>query len=217
MRGVTKLVGILALLAVAAPIGAAAAASSKDQALVSAGLVSASDVPETWQQAAQPDTGLAQLKKLAVCDQYRALVAAARKNAFKLSPQFSDPSNGGGTVAENTVYVFKSAPTATRYVTAVLTRSSLSCLQAFLQRQVGNQGQVGPLTPITGLEGVGDQSVGYESDVTLTGRGTLVVDDVGVRVGRVFVGFTFTNPGATISQGPAIVNAVVNRLTQAGA
>jgi hypothetical protein len=53
--------------------------------------------------------------------------------------------------------------------------------------------------------------------ITIPGQGTLVVDSVGVRVGRAFVGFTFTNPGATITEGPAIVTAVINRLRQAGA
>lgn len=216
MRGLLKIVGIAPLLAVALPVSAAAAASSTDQAIVNAGVISPSDVPSTWQQTRQSDSGLAQLNKLAGCKQYRALVVAARKNPFKLSPQFSDPSNGGGTTAANTVYVFKSTSTATKYVTGVLGGSVVQCLQSFLQQQVGNTGRVGPLNPISGLEGVGDQSVGYESDITLNG-GTLVVDLVGVRVGRAFVGFTFTNPGDTITEGPSIVNAVVSRLRQAGA
>jgi hypothetical protein len=53
---VRAVVGIVALLAVAAPVGAAAAASSKDQTILNAGVIAASDVPATWQQAKQPDT-----------------------------------------------------------------------------------------------------------------------------------------------------------------
>ncbi|HEV2311144.1 MAG TPA: hypothetical protein VGU73_11540 [Acidimicrobiia bacterium] len=216
MRGLLKIVGIVALVAVAVPVGAAAAASSKDQALLDAGLVRPTDVPETWGQSTQADTGLSQLNKIPACKQYRALVVVARKNAFRLSPRFSDPSNGGGTSAEDTVYVFKNAATATKYVTGIFNGSAVSCLQTFLQRQVGSQGEVGPLTPITGLGGVGDQSLGVEADITLP-QGTEVVDEVGVRVGRAFVGFAFTNPNNTIPEGPAVVNAVVNRLSQAGA
>ncbi len=216
MRGLIKIAGIVALLAVAAPVGAAGAASSKDQALLNAGVVAASDVPATWQSTKQPDTGLSQLKKLPTCQAYRVMVTAARKNPFKLSPQFNDPSNGGGTLAEDTVYAFKSTAAATRYVTPVLGGSAVQCLQTLLAHELGGQGQVGPFAPLSGVQG-GDQRAGYESVITIPGQGTLVVDEVGVRVGRAFVGFTFTNPSATIPEGPAIVNAVVNRLTHAGA
>ena len=217
MRGLFKIGGIVALLAVAAPVGAAGAVSSKDQALLNAGVVTASDVPATWQSTKQPDTGLSQLKKLPTCQRYRAMVTAARKNPFKLSPQFNDPSNGGGTLAEDTVYAFKSTVAATRYVTPVLGGSAVQCLQTLLAHELGGQGQVGPFTPLSGLQGVGDQRGGYESVITIPGQGTLVVDEVGVRVGRAFVGFTFTNPATTITEGPGVVNAVVNRLTEAGA
>jgi hypothetical protein len=220
VRGFMKVAGIVALLAVAAPVGAAAAAaaaSSNSASILQAGVIAPQDVPGTWQQAAQPDAGVGQLRKISVCKQYAAFVTTARKSPFRLSPRFSDPSNGGSTMAEDTVYAFKSASAATKYVTALLARNVPSCIHDALQQQIGNQGQVGALTPITGLSGVGDQSTGYESVVTVPGQGTLIVDEVGVRVGRAFVGFTFANPTATIPEGPAIVNAVVNRLSQVGA
>jgi hypothetical protein len=104
--------------------------------------------------------GLSQLKKLSVCRQYRAMVVAARKNAFELSPQFSHPSDNGNTQAEDTVYAFKNTAVATKYVTTVVGGTVVPCLQAFLQQQIGNHGQAGPLTPITSLAGLGDQSAG---------------------------------------------------------
>jgi hypothetical protein len=217
VRGFMKVAGMVALLAVAAPVAAAAAASSNSASILQAGVVAPQDVPETWQQAPQPDAGLGQLRKISVCKQYAAFVTTARKSPFRLSPTFSDPSNGGSTMAEDTVYAFKNVAAATKYVTALLARNVPSCIHAALQQQIGNQGQVGALTPITSLAGVGDQSTGYEAVVTVPGQGTLIVDDVGVRVGRAFVGFVFTNPTATIPEGPAIVHAVINRLSQVGA
>ena len=217
MRRCMKVAGIVALLAVTAPVGAAAAASTTSSSIRQAGVVAVSDLPGTWQQAKQPDAGLSELRKIGVCRQYAALVTTARKNPFRLSPQFSDPSNNGDTMAEDTVYAFKDVATATKYVTMLLADDLSPCTQAALQQQIGNQGQAGPLAPITSLAGVGDQSTGYESVVTVPGQGTLVVDELGVRVGRAFVGFTFTNPTTTIPEGPAVVHAVINRLSQAGA
>jgi hypothetical protein len=74
--------------------------------------------------------------------------------------------------------------------------------------------------PITDLQGVGDEAVGYEIASTYTqegGTATLYVDFVIVRVGRAGLAFVFGNVGARIPQGPEIVNAVVQRVSAAQA
>jgi hypothetical protein len=78
------------------------------------------------------------------------------------------------------------------------------------------------ISPLTDLQGVGDEAVGYETTLDLRVAGetaTLYVDFIAVRVGRVFVGFGFTNRGARFPDGPAMVQAVVARVaaTQASA
>ena len=71
------------------------------------------------------------------------------------------------------------------------------------------------MSPITDLQGVGDEALGYEIAATFTqngGNATLYIDFVVVRVGRAVLGFGFTNVDARIPQGPDIVNAVVQRV-----
>ena len=65
------------------------------------------------------------------------------------------------------------------------------------------------------LQGVGDGSVGFEFPAHFNVQGsplTLIFDYVGVRVGRAFVGFIFSNPSVQITQDRVIVNSVISRL-----
>jgi hypothetical protein len=218
MRRVLRAAAVFSLAAIAVPVGTASlagAASSKDQAILKAGVIGAADVPATWQSAPQTDPGAKQYKGIAVCKQTAAAEPAARRGPRKLSPQFADPSTNGNTLAENVAILFKDAKSATRYLTTFQDSSTPKCLQAVLQHQVGSRGQVGTLSPLASLQGVGDQSLGFEVPVQ-TQSGTLIADLVAVRVGRVLLEFTFTNPGVQTTQGPQIVNAVVNRVAQAG-
>ena len=71
------------------------------------------------------------------------------------------------------------------------------------------------MSPITDLQGVGDAATGYEGVGTVTSGGQtidLYIDLLAIRVGRAVVDFEFTNPGQRTSQGPDIVNAVINRV-----
>lgn len=218
MRRVLRAAAVFSLVAIAVPVGSASvagAASSKDQAILTAGVIGAGDVPATWQSAAQKDSGVKQYKGIAACKQAAAAEATARRGPRKLSPQFVDPSTNN-TLAENVAIVFKDAKTATRYLTTFEGSSTPACLGAVLQHQIGNQGQVGTFSPITSLQGVGDQSLGFAVPIQ-TQSGTLIADYVAVRVGRALLEFTFLNPSVQIAEGPQIVNAVVNRVAQAGA
>jgi hypothetical protein len=72
------------------------------------------------------------------------------------------------------------------------------------------------VAPLTGLRGVGDDSVGYEATVQATDqRGqpvTAVFELLAVRVGRAFVGFSFANQGGPLSQAASVVRAVIDRV-----
>lgn len=74
------------------------------------------------------------------------------------------------------------------------------------------------VSPVTDFEGVADEAVGYEVtlDVSAGGQSVpLYIDFITARVGRAFVGFNFSNFGAPIPAGLAIVQSVVDRLAQA--
>jgi hypothetical protein len=76
------------------------------------------------------------------------------------------------------------------------------------------------VSPITDLQGVGDEAVGYEIAATFTqngGNATLYIDFIVVQVGRAVLGFGFTNVDARIPEGPGIVTTVVQRVAAAEA
>lgn len=216
-RWIAGLTGVAAVALLVAPAGAGVKTAASDKTLLQAGVIGAGDVPATWQAAKQPDGGAKQFQGIASCKQITPAVASAHSGPHKLSPQFGDPSNNGNTLAENTVFVFKNPAGATKFLAAFSTTNAPICYRASLQKQAGSRGQVGALAPLTSLQGVGDQSVGYETPVQLGAQATLVVDIVGVRVGRTILAFTFSNPTQQIASGPQIVNAVVNRLAKAAA
>jgi hypothetical protein len=71
------------------------------------------------------------------------------------------------------------------------------------------------VSPITDLQGVGDENVGYEIVVNLTIQGQDLVlywDLVYVRVGRAAVHFVFNNAGQRLPQGRGIMDAVITRV-----
>ncbi|HEY6319688.1 MAG TPA: hypothetical protein VI462_17585 [Acidimicrobiia bacterium] len=146
----------------------------------------------------------------------RDAVLAANKTAPReQSPTFADTSTPSAVPSQATdlVYVFKSTAAAKAYLATDKTAAAPSCLQRVFQKTFGQA----TVTSITNqLQGVGDEHAGFEVAVTGTQNGqslTLTADNVVVRVGRVFVGFTFYAEGTqALSEGPAIVNAVVNRV-----
>lgn len=215
-RGMVVLLGLAAATTFAVgPAAAATAAPSSNQAILNAGVITASDVPATWTAAKQPDVGTKQLKGIAACKQIIAVDTVAHSGPRKVSPTFSDPVAQGNTYAESTVYAFKNAAAAAKYLMPFQASNAATCFQGSLQKALGSQAQVSAGQPIQNLQGVGDTSLGLEYQVQANVQGsqmTYVFDVVGVRIGRAFVGFTFANPNVTIPQGPAIVNAVIGRV-----
>lgn len=74
-----------------------------------------------------------------------------------------------------------------------------------------------PFSPITNLQGAGDDNVGYEGVIRVPGQASIVGDFVAIRAGRAAMLFSCLNDGAQLRQAPQIVNAVINRVGQAGA
>jgi hypothetical protein len=220
MRLLTLAVPVAASLLLAAP--AAAGETKGDKAILKAGVITKADVPAEWTSKKGEAPGEA-LKGIRECRRINTAVAEAKKNNPRArSREFSDPVSEHATSAENAVYAFTNSRSATRFVSAYQGTAAEACFNKLAAEVGKDRPTTAPPTvaPITDLQGVGDEAVGYEIAATFTqdgGTATLYVDFVVVRVGRAALGFGFTNVDARIPQGPEIVNAVVQRVSAAEA
>jgi hypothetical protein len=214
-------VPVVASLALAAP-AVAAGESKGDNAILKAGVITKADVPAEWTSTKASPSGEA-LKGIRACRRINTAVENAKKDEPRgRSREFSDPVPQNATSAENAVYAFESAKAAGKFVAAYEGSAANACFQKLAEEVAKDRPVTGPPTvsPITDLQGVGDESLGYEIAATFTqegGAATLYIDFVVVRVGRAVMGFGFTNVDARIPQGPDIVNAVVQRVSAAEA
>ncbi len=212
------LVWPVSVLAVLAPGAASAAARpTSTQAILRAGVIIASDVPPRWTKGPHPKKNDQSLRGIPSCKTVIAADAAAERGAPQArSATFSDPTNGGRTTsAENTVFVFKNAAAASRFIAVYATNDASECLRASVGRQIGSQATT-TVSPIGDLGNLGDSRVGDE--IVVQGAASngqpvsLYADVVFVRVGRAVVGFDFLNLNARLPPGPGVVGTVVNRL-----
>jgi hypothetical protein len=207
---------IAASLALAAPAGAAGESKS-DKAILKAGVITKADVPAEWTSTKGDSSGDA-LKGIRDCKKINSAVAEARENEPRTrSRDFSDPVPQNATSAENAVYAFENAKAARKFVAAYKGSAANTCFERLAAEVAKDRPTASPPTvaPITDLQGVGDEALGYEIAATFTqegGTATLYIDFVVVRVGRAVLGFGFTNVDVRIPQGPEIVNAVVQRV-----
>jgi hypothetical protein len=214
-------VPVAASLALAAP-AVAAGESKGDKAILKAGVITKQDVPAEWTSTKSSSSGDA-LKGIKDCRRINRAVDTARKNDPRArSREFSDPVSANATSAENAVYAFENTKAAGRFVAAYEGSAANACFEKLAEEVAKDRPTTGPPTvsPITDLQGVGDEALGYEIAATFTqegGSATLYIDFVVVRVGRAVMGFGFTNVDARIPQGPDIVNAVVQRISAAEA
>jgi hypothetical protein len=215
------------LLILAAPIaaslalaGPAAADSKGDNAILKAGVITKADVPGEWTSKRGTSSGDA-LRGLKECKKINTAAAAAKKDEPRArSREFSDPVPEHATTAENAVYAFPSKKDAAKFVSAYRGSAATACFTRLGTEVERNRpASTAPtVSPIRDLQGVGDEAVGYEIAATYTqngGEATLYIDFIAVRVGRAALGFAFTNVNARITQGPDIVNAVVQRVAAA--
>jgi hypothetical protein len=216
----TLLLGVpfAASLALAAP--AAAGESKSDKAILAAGVIKNDDVPAGWtsKKSKASDSGF---KGVSECKGIRSAVDSAKKKVPRVrSRDFEDPNSRGTTSAEDTVYVFKDANAASNFLAVFSGPEATTCLENSLSKQISNGGEPPALAPITDLQGVGDEAVGYEIAIGLPAGGQIMplyIDFLAVRVGRAFLAFSFVNLSERIPNGPDIVNAVVQRVAAAQA
>jgi hypothetical protein len=195
----------------------AAKASKRDKAILAAGSIRASDVPSAWTSSRPSNTTGNDIPTDAECRSIKTATDAGKRVPNTLSRQFRDPN--ALTIADDQAFAFKNVNAARSYLADYKSSNVPSCLQKVFARPFGPTGtqvQGTPaVSPITDLQGVGDENVGYEVVVNLTTQGqnlALYWDLVYVRVGRAIVHFVFNNEGQRISQGRDIVNAVISRL-----
>jgi hypothetical protein len=219
-RTIAPLVGLLLAAALVSPAGARVHAAS-NQAIFSAGVIAASDVPSGWTPSKQSDSNLKPYRKVAACKQFVAAVdALGRGGPQKLSPTFTDDASPNQlTTAQDRVLALKSTGAASKAFKALRAAPAQNCLAQVAGKAGGAQSRVDVTDISSELQGAGNDSLGYEVTLHATDQSgapvTAVLDLVAVRVGRAFVNFDFGNQDVRLPQAPAIVNAVVNRLANA--
>ena len=211
-------VPVAASVALAAP-AMAAGESKGDKAILKAGVITKADVPAEW--TSKRTSGDEATKGIKQCKKINTAIAETKKDEPRaLSRQFLDAVEQTRSQAENVVYAFSNKKAAGKFMSVFEGSASTTCFEALGAEVARNRPAVGTpaVEPITDLQGVGDQALGYEITINLTqsgGTATYYIDFVFVRVGRAAVAFGFANVGARIPQGPDIVNAVVQRVAAA--
>jgi hypothetical protein len=222
-RWIALAAGLAAALALVAPAGARVKAAPSDKALLQAGVMTAADVPSTWTAKKQADTGSKGYKGIVDCKQIVAAINAGRRGPNAHSPEFFDPTSTSNALAQDSVFVFKNVKAATQYLSTFQATNASSCLKQALTKATGGKGQVTVeghrfvVAPITDLPvGIGDDQVGYEASITGTSQSGqpvhIVVDLVGMRIGRTIVEFDFLNNDTQLQPAPTIVTGVVSRV-----
>jgi hypothetical protein len=220
-RWMTPLVGVTLAAALAAPAAGRVPAAASTQAVLAAGTLTSADVPPGWTATKQHDTNDKNFAGIASCKQIKAASSAARKSVpRRLSPTFTDTTSPNQlTSAEDTVYAFKDAAAAGRFLSVYKATAAQACLTAATKKAVGASRVQVNVVPRTDLQGVGDDNAGYEA--TLQGNDrqgnpvTVVFDVLAVRVGRGFIGFDFGNQGGRLPQASQIVNTIAQRVAAA--
>ncbi len=221
-RWIVPIVSAALVAALALPAGAAGPTKASNGAILAAGVIVKSDVPKSWTVSKQSDIN-SSLKAVPACASVLAATNVARKSPHKNSSIFTDPkSTSQLTNAQDQVYAFKTTADASTYVTAFQAPAGSDCFQGLIQAagaSTGAQPQVN-VGPLTNLQNLGNQAVGYEGTLKLTAQNqslNAVIDEIAVRQGRSVVVFQFGSPDQQIAQGPSIVRSVLSRLQRVGA
>ena len=214
-------VPVAASLAFAAP-AIAAGESKGDKAILKAGVITKADVPAEWTSKRSKPSSDA-LRGIKECKRINGAIATANNDEPRArSRGFADPVPANAKTAENVLYAFPDKQSAGKFVSAFKGSTATACFEKLGADIAQQRPTAGPPTvsPITDLQGVGDEALGYEIAATFTqngGTATLYIDFVVVRVGRAPLIFAFTNVDARIPEGPGIVTAVVQRVAAAEA
>jgi hypothetical protein len=222
LRRTRILVPLLAvsLALVAAMAGPAAAQSKSDKAILKAGVITKADFPGGWTSKKSTSSDRA-YNGIAECKKIKSAVDSAKKKVPRAqSREFQAPGSRGTTAAEDSVYVFKDANAATSFLANYQAPEAATCFEKGTAKVTSSQAGAGQPTvsPVTDLQGVGDDATGYEIAIPFNVQGqtaTLYIDFIAIRVGRTLLGFNFSNLNERITGGPSIVQAVVARVGQA--
>jgi len=200
---------LAAFLTIALAAGPAAAAKSDTQ-IAKAGVLVASDLPNTWTSSPPDNSGSKQVEKIAAkvpsCKEYLAFSKANKGNTNAESRDFSL----GDDDLSNKAFVYKSNAAAQKAMQAIGASDVADCLtqvfQKVLDRQIASspksaktvKSATASIAPVSDLTGVGDDAVGYAGglDIQLT-DGTdqqLLVGVLAVRTGRALTTFSFSAP-----------------------
>lgn len=200
----------------------AAGESRSDKAILKAGVITKDDVPAGWTSKKGSSSDRA-YKGIAECKEIKAGVDRAKKKVPRTrSRDFEERGSRGTTSAENSVYVFKDVTEATDFMANYQAPDAATCFEKGVAKVLSSQQGAGEpsVAPITDLQGVGDDAVGYEITIPLRAGGetaTLYFDLVAVRVGRAFLGFNFADLFERLPEAPAIVQAAVGRVADTDA
>lgn len=216
-RWIAVAAGVAAALALMAPAGAGMKGAASDKAILRATVLTKADVPSTWTGLKQTDVATKNYQGLASCKPISAAIVAGRRVPHALSSRFLDSAPTSNSLAQNEAFAFKTAKAAQQYLAAFKASNAATCYtEAFNRASNGFQAVV---TPITDLQGVGNEAAGYEATITGTDQNGapvhVIADVITVRVGRGVAGFNLANNAVRLPQGVSIVRASVSRLTAA--
>ena len=203
---------LLVAVAIAGTVGGSADARSgpSDRDLATAAFLTASDFPAGEGWVRHPPTPSGTLRG-AACAAINRVRSASQRYRFS-SPSFQAQN----AAAEESVYVFPTARQAQRYVSVFRRKTAERCIHKYATRVFPNA-----TIEITRIDttGVGDDGVGFA--ITATGTSVqgspdiVVVDIPSYRVGRVFVGFTFSSTDEPLDIQQDVVHSAIARLGRA--
>lgn len=216
-RWIAPVVGTVAALALMTPASAGVKTAGSDKAILRAGIITKADVPSTWTGMKQADVATKSYQGLAPCKAIAAAIATGHRAPHALSQRFLDPAPTSNSLAQNEATAFKNVKAAQSYLAPFQASGAAACLtQAFNRASTGFSAVV---TPITDLQGVGDDAVGYEASITGTDQSGapvhVIADVVTVRAGRGVAVFNLGNNDVRLPQAVAIVRATASRLSAA--
>jgi hypothetical protein len=216
-----RVVPLVALaLSVFAGLSEPAGAESKsDRAILKAGVITNADVPPAW-TSRKPAKSDWNFKGVSECRKIKSAIDNAEKKVpWRDSRDFTDPSTRGATSAGGTVYAFRDATAAAKFVANFRSDMAASCLRKSLAKSTSEIDTAGlaDISAAPELEGVADEAVGYEETISyaVDNPDTGYVDFLAVRVGRAVIDFGFTNLAKPIPERAAIVESVVARVAAA--
>ncbi|HEY4400434.1 MAG TPA: hypothetical protein VGO38_00260 [Acidimicrobiia bacterium] len=196
-----------------------------DKALLKAGVLVSRDLPKGWASRSVSLGSTNALQGVAGCEEQSAALALDQRRAPSRS--FYDPATPEGAFtsqASNLVRVFKNSALADQFLSAYKAGTAAACLHQtnedeFKRRNPSATIAVTDFTPVSGLDTIGDDTVGYAATITAsTSEQSMMtgpLDLIYVRVGRAVLGFKFGVQSQGVPQLADIIRHPVQRVEKA--